>query len=212
MKTKRLASAVLSICLFVSMSMNTFAVEIKMAEPLSGNVDAETEYAPLGQLTEDERESLLNKDPETSPQLHHFHLTPHLHEITSITNEYSGQRNRGVVAQTVSRVNTSAVLTYERSRGISNNFSVNIGFSDDIISGELGYDVTFEDSATASYAVNVDPNMMASITLYDMYDVTEFNVKTTYSHGALPAVYFTYDYGTGWAEQWTHFGFSSRVW
>ena len=52
---------------------------------------------------------------------------------------------------------------------------------------------------------------MASITLYDMYDVTRFDVKTTFVYNTIPITY-SYEYGDGWAQQWTNFGFSAEVW
>lgn len=60
-------------------------------------------------------------------------------------------------------------------------------------------------------SINVAANMMESITLYDMYDVTEFDVKTTFVYNTIPITY-SYEYGTGWAQQWTNFGYSSSLW
>jgi hypothetical protein len=44
-----------------------------------------------------------------------------------------------------------------------------------------------------------------------MYDVTRFDVKTTFVYNTIPITY-SYEYGDGWAQQWTNFGFSAEVW
>ena len=44
-----------------------------------------------------------------------------------------------------------------------------------------------------------------------MYDVSKFDVKTTFVYNTIPITY-SYEYGDGWAQQWTDFGFSAKVW
>ena len=208
---KNLFPWILTLFIVLFVPVTTFAVEtIEKAQP-ANNVMVEIPGNPLGNLTESESNRLRMHDDEPDASLNHFLLTPHVHEITQITKQYHGEISRGVVAETTRRVNTKATLSYSKQRSVSNNFSVSIGFDKDVISSTLGYNVSKSSSETASYAVDVPANKLASITLYDMYDVSEFNVKTTYIYDSIPVTY-TYEYGDGWAQQWTNFGFSSRIW
>lgn len=211
MKGKKLLAIVLSMVLVCLFSVVSFAATPnEKAVPVDGSI-SETENTPIGNLTEAEREQLVSKECDSCPTPYHFSLIGHVHEITQITNQYRGQASRGVVAETVGRVNTTTVLSYEKGRSVSNSYGVSISFGIEEINSTLGYDVTYETSETASYSVDVPANKMAAITLYDMYNVTCFNVKTTYVHNTIPIAY-TYEYGDGWAQQWTNFGFSARVW
>ena len=210
MKKKLLALA-LTVAIACSSSMVASATKKKKkASPASGDI-IETVKTPIGNLTAVERAILSAKECDSCPVPYHFSALPHSHEITAITNRYRGQIDRGVVVETTARVNATTTLSYSRGRTISNSYNVSIAFDDDVISSTLGYNVTFESSALASYAIEVPPNKMASISLQDMYDVTEFNVKTTYVYNTIP-IRYSYEYGDGWAQQWTNFGFSSRVW
>lgn len=210
---KKLLSFGIATIMVFGMSTSAFAQtteQLEKAIPVLGAI-VENEYNPLGTLSIDEREALLSSECTECIVPYHFSLIPHAHEITKITNFYHGEINRGVVAETTRRVNTTATLTYSKERSYSNSFNVSIGFEKGIVNGELGYDVSASDSSVAEYSVDVPVNKMASINLYDMYDVTEFDVKTTYVYDTIPITY-TYEYGTGWAQQWTNFGFSSRIW
>lgn len=171
----------------------------------------ETERNPIGNLTMAEREQLASQKCDSCPTPYHFSVIPHAHEITEITSQYHGEISRGVVAETTRRVNTTAVLSYEKGRSVSNGFNVSISFDEDVISSTLGYDVSYSTNETARYSVDVPAGKLASITLYDMYDVSMFDVKTTFVYNTIPITY-SYEYGDGWAQQWTNFGFSAKVW
>lgn len=202
----------------IASSSNLSDQKLLKQPPQAATIHFEGERNPIGNLTEAEVEALLE-----APHIHkadqengiitpfHFSLTPHTHSITAITETYKGERNRGVVAQTTRRVNAVSTLTYEKSRNISNSFNVSIGFAKNVVDAAMGYNVEYSTSEMASYALQLEPNQMGSITLYDMYDVTKFDVKTTWVLSSNPPV-LDYEYGTGWAEQWTHFGFSGSVW
>jgi hypothetical protein len=206
---KKAVFLLLALSMFFSLPTVAFAADSSPATPVTQFPGDESEYNPIGELTDEECQELLATDTGVMPM--HFNLLPHLHDITSILSRYKGQRNRGVVAQTVQRVNTTSQLSYSKERSVSNSFSVSIGFEKSIVSGSLGYDVTFSTSDTASYTLDIPANKMGSITLYDMYDVTTFNARTTYILSSMPPSY-GYEYGTGWAEQWTHFGFAGSIW
>lgn len=79
---------------------------------------------------------------EISPN--HVSSTVHTHAITAITETYRGQRDRGVVASAKAS-NSSSVLTYSKSRTVSNNYSVSIGFEKGVVDAKLGYNVTDTD-------------------------------------------------------------------
>lgn len=208
---KRFYALALAGTMLLSMHSTALAAENpQIALPTSG-ATYQTEYNPLGVLSASERESLLSSKCTQCPQPYHFSVIPHSHEITSITDSYHGEISRGVVAETTRRVNTTTALTYSKERSYSNSYSVSIGFDKNVVNGELGFDVSYSDSSVAEYSVDVPANKMGSITLYDMYDVTKFNVKTTYVYDTIPISY-SYEYGTGWAQQWTNFGFSARIW
>lgn len=202
----------ITICIGITSTMSVWAADSNLlkAEGVSGTV-IETPSQPLGILSADESDMLMSSECTDCPEVYHFSTIPHSHEITRIRRQYHGEINRGIVAETTRRVNTTSTLSYERNRNISNSFDVSIGFDRNVISGTLGYNVSFSDSATASYSVDVPANMLASITLYDMYDVTEFDARTTYVYNTVPLSY-SYENGSGWAQQWTNFGFSSRIW
>lgn len=214
MKKKTKVSILLSLCMILSLSCNVFAAETgKELAGESCEATYETASNPIGVLTQDEIAELQkNSDVcDSCPVPYHFSLTPHSHEITKITSRYRGEIDRGVVAEVTKRVNTSSVLTYEKSRSVSNSYDVSIGFDKGVVDAQMGYNVSYSTTATASYSVDVPANKLASINLYDMYDVTKFDAKTTYVYDTIPITY-SYEYGTGWAQQWTNFGFSAKIW
>ena len=211
MKHAKLLAIPLAMALICSSTIVASAATTnEIAVPAHSNV-VETERNPIGNLTMAEREQLANQKCDSCPTPYHFSLIPHSHEITKITDQYHGEISRGVVAETTRRVDTTAVLSYEKGRSVSNSFSVSIGFEEDVISSTLGYDVSYSTNETASYSVDVPVGKLASITLYDMYDVSKFDVKTTFVYNTIPITY-SYEYGDGWAQQWTDFGFSAKVW
>ncbi|MDR0418629.1 MAG: hypothetical protein LBH34_00240 [Prevotellaceae bacterium] len=184
------------------------------AAPVTTMLAGEGEYSPIGDISEAERKAILADTLDGCDECvskRHFSFTPHVHEITSITSRYVGQRSRGVVTQTVLPVKTTSQLVYENSRSVSNSWNVSIGFEKSAVTGALGYNVDYSTTATASYALDVPVNKMGAISLWDMYNVTTFNAKTTWIYDTVPTTY-SYDYGTGWAEQWTRFGFSGKIW
>ena len=208
---KRALFVTVTTALVYSASMVTLASPSnEKATPITSNL-IETAKTPIGNLTTAEKESLAKKPCDSCPTPYHFSIVPHSHEITKITKQYRAEVNRGVVAETTRRVDTTATLSYEKGRSVSNSYNISIGFEEDVVSSTLGYDVSFETNETASYSVDVPANKMASITLYDIYDASEFDVKTTYVYNTTPITY-SYEYGDGWAQQWTNFGFSSKIW
>lgn len=211
MKNRRFLALMMAVGLSFAISVNTTAASPAEKATKASTSVTQTAKTPIGNLTRAERLKLLTKTRQTDVEPYHFSVIPHAHEITQITNQYRGEIDRGVVVETTRRVNTTAELSYEKSRSVSNAYGVSIDFDGDVISSELGYNVTYGTNETASYKIDVPANMMASITLYDMYDVTEFDVMTTFVYNTIPITY-SYEYGTGWAQQWTNFGYSSSLW
>ncbi len=214
MMNKTKVGILLSVCMALVVPNMALAAETeKELARESCEADYETEVNPIGTLTQNEILELQKNNGvcDSCPTPYHFSIVPHSHEITRITSRYKGEIDRGVVAEVRRRVDTSTVLTYEKGRSVENSYSVSIGFDKDVVSGEMGYDVSFSTEETASYSVDVPANKLASINLYDIYDVTKFDVKTTYVYDTVPITY-TYENGTGWAQQWTNFGFSAKIW
>ena len=220
---KKSLSLFVAVLLCVSFSTNASALEAANnydiavtlpAVPATSETISESNYNPIGDLAEDELKALqesLSYGCNSCITNRHFSLVPHAHEITSITSTYVGQRNRGVVAQSINRVPTTSQLIYERSRSVSNAWNATISFEKSAVTAELGYNCEYSTTATASYVLDIPPYKLGSITLYDMYDVTLFNCKTTWIYDTIPITY-QYEFGTGWSEQWTHFGFGASIW
>jgi len=220
---KKILSLFVAFILCVSIITNAYATNAahnidgavtSPATPVTSEVISESNYNPIGELTEDELKALedsLLHGCNSCIANRHFSLIPHSHEITAITSTYVGQRDRGVVAQSVSRVPTTSQLIYERSRSVSNHWGASISFEKSVVTAEVGYNCEYSTTETASYVLDIPPLKLGSITLYDMYDVALFNCKTTWVYDTIPITY-QYEYGTGWAEQWTHFGFGASIW
>ncbi len=221
---KRILSIGLIVIIFLNFGIGSYAMkglgsekiisERKPAQPKGLIRMVEDDYNPIGNISPEEQKKIMEDTLglcEECQPTRHFSVIPHSHEITAITSTYEGQRDRGIVAQTYSRVNTTTHLTYERSRTVSNSWSASIEFAKGPVTAGVGYDCEYSTSATASYTLDIPANKLGSIRLYDIYDVTTFNCKTTYYSMTTPVI-TTYDYGTGWSEQWTHFGFGSSIW
>ena len=221
---KRILSIVLMVIMFFNLGIGSYAMkgndsfkivsERQPAQPIGFCRLYEDDYRPIGNLSLEEQKRIIEETSgicEECLPTRHFSIIPHSHVITAITSTYEGQRDRGIVAQTYSRVNTSTHLTYERSRSVSNSWSASIEFAKGPVTAGVGYDCEYSTSATASYTLDIPANKLGSIRLYDIYDVTTFNCKTTYYYPTTPIIE-TYEYGTGWSEQWTHFGFGSSIW
>lgn len=212
MKCKKLTALILASALALSSSLFVFAdAPQEKATPATSTVTESTK-TPIGELTSLERLALSNHECSSCPVPYHYSLTYHTHEITSITNQYRGEICRGVVAETVRVSNTDATLTYSQSLSVGNSCGVDISFDDSVISSTLGYNVSYSTSATASYEIAIPAGKMGSITLYDMYDVSEFDVKTTYMVNGANEILYDYEYGSGWAQQWTNFAYSGITW
>lgn len=136
---------------------------------------------------------------------YHFSPIMHIHQIYGITSTYAGQRNRGVVAETLSRIPTIGHLSYSMTRSVSNDYSVSIGFDKGLVDVTLGYDVSYSTTSVAEYMIDIPEYKLGSITLFDMYTVKLFDVGTIYYDP------FSIEYGTGWAEQWTNFGWAGDI-
>lgn len=221
----RFKTIIVSIMLFIGLGVNAFASEsnnfgecekdMGPATPITSEDFYVSNYTPIGDLTEDElialRES-LSQGCNNCLGNRHFSLTPHIHEITEITSTYVGERNRGVVVESLARVPTTSQLIYECERSVSNSWSASISFEKGAVTAELGYNCEYSTSAIASYVLDVPPNKLGSITLHDMYDVTLFNCCTTWIYNNVYPISYSYEYGTGWSEQWTHFGYEGSIW
>ena len=157
----------------------------------------ESERTPVGSLTPEEVADLLAFEERARNPLFSYSVR--------ITSTRRGQTSRGVQAETTARVNRYSTLSLNRSLGVSNSFNTSLGASS-IISANVGFSVTHSSSSTASYSVSLRPNDMASITVYDMFDVSYLAITRT------NMLTFSRQTGDGWAAQWTNFGFSARVW
>ena len=219
---ERTILAVLVICMSLNLGTSALAAgkngSVKQyenpASPANGIISAFSNIEPIGSITDEEREALLKETSDGCDECdgsRHFSLVAHVHEVTSITSTYVGQRDRGVVAQTVAPVNTTTKLSYEMQRSVSNGWNASIAFEKDSVTAAVGFNVEYSTTGTASYSVDVPANKMASITLYDMYNVKLYDCKTTWVYDTIP-IQYGYEYGTGWAEQWSHFGFSAKIW
>lgn len=205
---KKILPVLIAICILFSFSSVAFAADPSPATPVSQFSGDESEYDPIGKLSEEQRQELLHP---IMPM--HVSGVIHFHEITAITSQYRGERNRGIVAETHDRVNRPTHLTYSGARTVSNSYGVSISFEKGVVSLKVGYDVTYSTTETAGYILDLAENQMGSITLYDRYDVTKFNARTAYQTSSYPnPLTYRYEYGTGWSEEWTNFAFGATVW
>ncbi len=175
-----------------------------------------TAYTPLGELTDAQRNQLLQKVNNgyctSCPTTRHYSPTPHMHQITHIDTPYidmvgAGPGGREVVTSRRPGEGSGA-LAYEKSHTISNSYSLNLAFDQDVISAELGFDVSYSDTTTASWSYDVPNGYGAEILCWNVYEVTDFTAKTTYSSPyPLDPYYHTAD---GTARQWLRFEFDGR--
>lgn len=169
----------------------------------------ESQSNPLGELSEEEISGLLENYVDTCPTARHIFPGFHTHEIIGVTNTYMVNRDRGVIAETLERVPTTTHLSVEQTVSISNRWNVNIGFDKSLVVAELGFDVEATGTRGASFTVDIPEFALASITLYDVNKVSEFDVKTVYIQWG--TIYSYTEYGEGWAEQWDHFGYTTKI-
>ena len=219
---ERTILAVLVICMSLNLGTSALAAEkngsVKQnenpASPTKAIISVFSNIEPIGSITDEERDALLKETLDGCDDCdgsRHFSLVGHVHEVTSITSTYDGQKNRGVVAETVERIPTTAKLAFEMQRSISNSWYTTIAFEKNSVTAAVGFNVEYSTTGIASYSVDVPINKLASITLYDMYNVKLYDCKTTWAYDTIP-VQFVYEYGTGWAEQWSHFGYGAKIW
>jgi hypothetical protein len=172
---------------------------------------------PLGTLSKGEIEKLQNSHKRHKESAHpngkpgdvstqDVQLLYHEHIFLDIFNTYDGYRDRGeLTSGGNSSYTDDATLTYSKSRSYSNGFNVNVGFSSGPVSGGVGYDVTYGDSDTFSWAMTVPPRKVGHIGGQDWYHVQEYNVRNDYydqNGNQLDS-----EYGSGWAQQWYKFHF-----
>lgn len=206
---KKIISMIVTLLLVISLAAPAYAADSVPPAPAPMGIAADTKN-PLGEL---DNVPVEHGYCEECMQARHFSLIPHLHSVTAILNEYVGGYNRGVVAELLYPANTTSRLGYSKTRSVSNTYSVDISFSKSAVEAAVGYSVTFSDEMTASYELDVPSGYLASITLYDMYDVTEFEATTSYYNNIDGVLYYSHsDVGEGWAAQWTHFAYSGKVW
>ncbi|MGX8698850.1 MAG: hypothetical protein ACSW8F_02845, partial [bacterium] len=169
---KKVWSMFLTVFLCLSFSANAFASAVNdnsdmaflfPAAPASSDIISDGNDKPIGNLSEDELKALqgsLSNGCNACFPNRHFSLTPHFHQITAITSTYVGQRNRGVVAQTADRIPTTSQLRYEKTRSVSNSWSTTISFEKSIVTAEVGYNCEYSSQETASYVLDIPPNML----------------------------------------------------
>ena len=141
-------------------------------DPIGSLTDAESEkliriYNPLSNLSADELEIFLQNQDQRS---RHFHITPHIHEVF-IAGFGSSTTSRGIGARATPS-NTTATLTYAETRTVSNNYDSTINFDGNIISATVGYNVGYSTSKLAQYEINIPPNKSGSISIADRYSTT----------------------------------------
>jgi hypothetical protein len=130
----------------------------------------------------------------------------HEHIFLDIFNTYDGYRDRGeLTSGGNSSYTDDATLTYSKTRSYSNGWNVSIGFSSGPVSAGVGYDVTYDNSDTFSWAMTVPPRKVGHIGGQDWYHVQEYNVRNDYYDSS--GNQLDSEYGSGWAEQWYKFHF-----
>ena len=135
-----------------------------------------------------------SKDSDVTPQ----HIGwPHAHYFLNIYSTYDGYRDRGEVASGYNGKSSNDTLSFTITRTVSNGWNCNIGFSADVVSGGVGYNVNWSTTKYWSYSATVNPYKTVHIGYQDWYHVQKYNVKTVWYYEE-PVT----EYGTGWAEQW----------
>lgn len=132
--------------------------------------------------------------------IRHFYPGIHLHQMGSITNTYDTMVSRGEVASGYNGKPGADQLSFTIQKEVSNGWNANIGFSSDVVSGGVGFDVTWSDTKSWGYTATVNSHKTCHIGLKDCYHVKTFNCATIYynTNGQITNV----ESGNGWARQW----------
>lgn len=213
--SKRLPLALLLFTMIFSIPTYTAFASTTNGEQESATTDTEeTVYIcgeALGVLTPEELLYYQNKANEyctTCIVPMHFSFTAHTHTVTAITSTYSSRRDQGIVASTP-KLSHARTLSFSKSYTLSNTWSTTHSFAADTVTAAVGFSVTASTTSTASYSLPVPANKGGEIRLYHVFNVKNFNTMTSY-HSEQPP-YFTNEYGTGSAEQFSHYEYTSRL-
>ncbi|QIB25937.1 hypothetical protein [Caloranaerobacter azorensis] len=122
----------------------------------------------------------LNSKRSDGVTINHFSLTPHVHHFDRITAQYDGYIDRGEVASGYNGKSSKDTLDFSITRTVSNTWSTNIGFSADVVSGGVGFDVTWSEQKSWGYSVEVNPYKTAHIGYQDWYHIKDFTCYTRY--------------------------------
>ena len=210
---KSIASFALAISMLLSTTLSAYADSNVGNNDDTISIYTEGPYEPLGVLSDEEIQELLESSSCNCPQTRHFSLRGqrHEHEITAILDEYNEKEFEFEVT-TSGYTSVAQTLVARRNVSVENSYSASIGFSEDVVSAELGFDVTMSEVNEAEDSIVVDPYKYGRIRVYSKYRVVEFSCLNTY--------YFNTTYtdtetetqeGTGAARQWIGFDYEASV-
>ena len=200
MKRKILA-AVMAVLMLSLLSVQAFAVD---------DFDGATQPIGLGTLSEEELSALRATtsgectECASNSNARHYNAMGHTHHFLGVTSQYQTRKFRKIGAELLSPVNYTSTLGVSESLAVSNNCSTTIEFSDGVVTSALGFSVSYSATTTATYEIELPPGETARIDIYNVFNTYEFDCMTVWTFNGSS----WNEYGTGVANQWSHFGFT----
>lgn len=214
--TKKLISIVLALVLVLMLGVPVFAAgnaETPVPAPPAEEFYDYGGGEPLGTYTPEELEEvrrLAAQACEECPQGRHYNLNYHIQEVTGITSSYVGVVEKGIVVSS-SPSNTTTRVGYNRGVEVANTWSVSIGFAKEAVTASVGWDVELRNTYTATYETDVPAGKSCNIYMNELYNVKLFNTRTAYHYNTGSRLEIGYEYGTGWAQQFSRFDFRAVI-